>query len=49
MSLPIHVDSYSGYKADERPTGFELDGTYYQINALEAQLSTPSGNFFKVR
>lgn len=49
MSLPIHVDSHSGYKANERPRGFELDGRHYRIYALEAEWRTPSGNFFKVR
>jgi hypothetical protein len=49
MSLPIHVDAYSGYKANERPRGFELDGTYYRIYALEADWYTPAGHFFKVR
>ena len=49
MSLPIYVDGYSGYKVNEHPTGFELDGTYYQIYALEAEWNTPDGHFFKVR
>ena len=49
MSLPIDVDAYSGYKANERPTGFELDGTYYRIYALEAQWQSLSGRYFKVR
>jgi len=25
MSLPIYVDAHSGYKANERPSSFELD------------------------
>ena len=49
MSLPIHVSAYSGYKANELPMGFELDGTYYIIYALEAQWLSPSGHYFKVR
>jgi len=35
--LPINVDAYSGYKANARPMGFELDRTYYRIYALEGQ------------
>jgi hypothetical protein len=49
MSLPIHVDAYSGHRANERPTGFELDGTYYRIYALEDQWYSPSAHYFKVR
>ncbi len=49
MSLPIHVDEYSGYKLNERPTGFELDGHYYRIYALEAEWRRPDGHYFKVR
>jgi hypothetical protein len=37
MIASIHVDAYSGYKANARPMGFELDGTYYRIYALEGQ------------
>ena len=29
MLLPIYVDSYSGYKANERPTRFQLDDETY--------------------
>ena len=25
MSLPIHVNAYSGYRANERPLSFSLD------------------------
>lgn len=49
MSLPIHVDGYSAYKLNERPTGFELDGQYYRIYALEAESRRPDGHYFKVR
>src|SRR5215510_9116219 len=37
MALPIHVDGYSAYRLNERPVGFELDGVYYRIYALEDQ------------
>src|SRR5262245_9791535 len=47
MSLPIHVDGYSAL--NERPTGFELDGEYYRIYAVEAQWRSPDALFFKVR
>ena len=31
MSLSIHVDGYSGWRANERPMGFELVGVYRRI------------------
>src|SRR5437870_6259610 len=49
MSLPIYVDSYSGYKANERPRQFELDDALYEIAAVEDQWYSPEAMFFKVR
>ena len=49
MSLPVHVEGYSGWTANERPTGFELDGIYHQIYAVEDQWYSPDAQFFKVR
>src|SRR5262249_18516494 len=49
MALPIHVDGYSGYRLNERPLGFELDGVYYRIYALEDQWYSPGAQYFKVR
>jgi hypothetical protein len=34
MSLPIHVDAYSGFKANERPAAFTLDEEIYEIAAV---------------
>jgi hypothetical protein len=34
MGLPIYVDAYSGYKANERPKQFELDEEIYEIDAV---------------
>jgi hypothetical protein len=34
MGLPIYVDPYSGYKADERPRQFVLDEEIYEIAAV---------------
>jgi len=34
MSLPIYVDAYSGYKANERPRQFTLDEEIYEIDAV---------------
>ena len=49
MSLPVYVDSYSGYKANERPRQFELDDEIYEIAAVEDQWYSPEAMFFKVR
>jgi len=49
MSLPIHVDAYSGYKASERPSQFVLDEQIYQITAVLDQWYEPTATYFKVR
>jgi hypothetical protein len=49
VSLPIHVDAYAGYRADERPRRFELDGVEYSIYAWERERRTPDSRCFLVR
>jgi hypothetical protein len=49
MSLPIHVDAYSGYKANERPSQFVLDEEIYEIVAVLDQWYEPSAMYFKVQ
>jgi len=49
MSLPIHVDAYSGYKASERPSQFVVDEQIYQITAVLDQWYEPTATYFKVR
>ena len=49
MSLPIHVDAYSGYKANERPNQFTLDEVVYEIAAVLDQWYEPSVVYFKVQ
>ena len=49
MSLPIHVDAYSGYKANERPHQFHLDEEIYDIAAVLEQWYEPSAMYFKVQ
>jgi hypothetical protein len=41
MSLPIHVDAYSGYKAYERPRGFILNAHSYQVVEVEDRWYEP--------
>lgn len=49
MGLPIHVEAYAGYRADERPRRFELDGVEYRIYAWDREWRTPDHHFFVVR
>ena len=49
MSLPIHVDAYSGYRADERPQRFTLDEDTYAITSVEDRWYEPDAEYFKVR
>jgi len=48
MSLPIHVDAYSGYKANEQPRYFTLDEDLYEIAAVLDQWYEPA-TYFKVQ
>jgi hypothetical protein len=49
MSIPIHVDAYSGYKANERPRQFTLDEVVYEIDAVLDQWYERSATYFKVQ
>ncbi|MCF7804054.1 MAG: cytoplasmic protein [Candidatus Marinimicrobia bacterium] len=52
----IQVETYSGYKADERPTSFILQGEAYTISEIEdrwyeggRRAGRPTLRYFKVR
>ena len=47
MSLPIHVDEYSGHTANQRPRSFTLDEELYEIAAVLDQWYEPSATYFK--
>ena len=49
MSFPIHVDAYSGYKANERPESFTLDENLHEIAAIEVRRLEPDAEYFRVR
>jgi hypothetical protein len=49
MSLPIRVDVYSGYKANEHPRQFTLDDEIYEIAAVLDQWYEPSATYFRVQ
>ena len=45
----IEVESYSGYKADERPTWFYLGERKHRVTEVLDQWYGPSATYFKVR
>src|SRR5438093_2885229 len=47
--VTIHIDSYSGFKANERPQQFVLDEDVYEIAAVLDQWYEPSAMYFKVQ
>jgi hypothetical protein len=55
VSLLIHVEAYSGNKANERPISFWLDPDIdnftgiYEIDAVEDRWYDPNAQYFKVR
>src|SRR5262249_54391181 len=49
MSVPIYVEAYSAYKANERPIRFDLDDRTYEIAAVEDRWQDPNAEYFKVR
>ena len=49
MSLPIYVDAYSGYKANECPIRFQVDEDLYEIAAVEPKRQEPDVEYFTVR
>ncbi len=42
----LEVDCYSGYKVDERPVRFRLEGREYRIEEVLDQWREPDSNFF---
>ena len=49
MSLRIHVDAYSGYKANERPLHFQVDEDTFEIATVLDQWYEPAAMYFKVQ
>ncbi len=44
----IHVESYSGYRADQRPSRFVLGNRVYSVERVEDQWYSPSAIYFRV-
>ena len=47
--MKLEVECYSGWKGDERPVRFRLDGHEYLVEELLDQWYGPSDSYFKVR
>jgi hypothetical protein len=47
--MNLRVECYSGFKADERPVRFELNGTVYLVEELLDQWYGPRDTYFKIR
>ena len=47
--MKVKVECYSGWKADERPVRFQLDGRDYVVEEVLDQWYGPDSAFFKVR
>ncbi len=44
----IEVESYSGYRADERPMRFVMTGRAYEVVEVEDRWYSPHATFFRV-
>lgn len=44
----LKVKCYSGYKADESPKSFIIDGKEFKVEKIIDQWRTPEYDFFKV-
>jgi hypothetical protein len=53
MSNPVEkrveVETYSGYKADERPVRVTIDGRANEVAEVEDRWYSPGATFFRVR
>jgi hypothetical protein len=45
----VQVETYSGYKADERPVRVTLDDRVHEVAEVEDRWYSPGATFFRVR
>ena len=45
----VQVETYSGYKADERPVRVKIDGATLEVAEVEDRWYSPGATFFRVR
>ena len=49
QTIVSEMDCYSGYKTDERPVRFRLEGREYRIEEVLHQWREPGSNLYRVR
>jgi hypothetical protein len=47
--MQVEVETYSGYRADERPCRFTLNGTTREVVSLEDRWYGPDDEWFRIR
>jgi hypothetical protein len=47
--MQVEVETYSGYKADEHPIRFRLNGVLYEVLAVTDRWYGPDDSWFKVQ
>jgi hypothetical protein len=47
--MQVRVQSYAGYRAEERPRSFTLDGHTYEVEEILDRWFGPDHSFFKIR
>ena len=45
----VHVETYAGYKADERPVRVTIDGQPQEVAEIEDRWYSPGATFFRIR
>jgi hypothetical protein len=45
----VQVETYSGFKADERPLRVVIDGEAHEVTEVEDRWYSPGATFFRVR
>lgn len=45
----MRVECYAGYRADERPLRFVLEGREYLVDELDGRWYSPEASYFRVR
>jgi hypothetical protein len=44
----LHVECYSGHRADERPLRFDFRGRHFEVRELDGQWYSPGAIYFRV-
>lgn len=47
--MRVRVETYSGYKADERPFRFQMGDSVYEVESVDDQWYSPGASWFRVK